>query len=51
MNIEYERMLKEVVMAKFKVLSWHLPGGIKKNRENSQLDKPVSRPKTEHETL
>jgi hypothetical protein len=28
-----ERIWKEAAMAKFKVLSWHLPGGTEENHE------------------
>jgi hypothetical protein len=31
---QLERMWKEAVMAQFKVLSWHLPGGIEENYKN-----------------
>jgi hypothetical protein len=34
-NNESKRMWKEAVMASFKVLSWHLPGGAEKKHENS----------------
>jgi hypothetical protein len=35
-NNELERMRKEVVMAEFKVLSRHLPGGTEENHEKLQ---------------
>jgi len=35
-NDELERMCKEAVVAKFEVLSRHLPGGTKGNHENPQ---------------
>jgi hypothetical protein len=38
MNNELERMLKEVVEAKFKVLSWYLSGGTKETHENLSQD-------------
>jgi hypothetical protein len=34
---EPERMWQEVVLAQFKVLSYHLPGGAEENNEKSQL--------------
>jgi hypothetical protein len=33
-NNELERMWKEVIMAQFEILSWHLHGGTERNREN-----------------
>jgi hypothetical protein len=36
MNDELERMWKEMVMALFKVLSWHLLGETEKNYEKPQ---------------
>jgi hypothetical protein len=35
-NNELERKWKEAVVAQFKVLSRHLPGGTKENHEKSQ---------------
>jgi hypothetical protein len=36
MNNKLERAWKEAVMAKFKVLSWHLPEGTEKNPQSRQ---------------
>jgi hypothetical protein len=33
MNSELERISKEMVMAKFKVLFWHLPGRTEENHK------------------
>jgi hypothetical protein len=35
---ELEKMWKEVVMAKFKVLSWHIPGGTEEIHKNLSQD-------------
>jgi hypothetical protein len=35
LNNELERMWKEAVISKFKVLSLHLPGGTKENHKTS----------------
>jgi hypothetical protein len=34
---ELERIWKEVVVAYFKVLSWHLPGGTEKNHKKTSV--------------
>jgi hypothetical protein len=49
-NNELERMWKEAVVAKFMVLSRHLPGGTKENHEKPQSGQPVSGPRIEHGT-
>jgi hypothetical protein len=36
-NNELERMQKEVVVNKFEVLSWHLPGGTEEKYDKSQV--------------
>jgi hypothetical protein len=36
MNVELERMWKEAVLALFKALSLHLPGGTEESHGNSQ---------------
>jgi hypothetical protein len=36
MNNELERMWKEVVVASFKVLAWHLHEGTEENHEKPQ---------------
>jgi hypothetical protein len=46
-NNELKRMWKEVVMAKFKVLSQHLPVGTEENHEKPQSGQPVSGPRFE----
>jgi hypothetical protein len=43
---ELERMWKEAVMVKFKVLYQHLPGGTEENQE-PQSAQPVSGPRFE----
>jgi hypothetical protein len=35
-NNELERMWEEAVMAQFKVISWHSPGGTDENHEKPQ---------------
>jgi hypothetical protein len=42
-NNELERMWKEVVIAEFKVLLWHLPGGAEQNPEKPQNDWSLGR--------
>jgi hypothetical protein len=34
---ELERIWKEAVMVQFKVLSWHLPGGIEETHEKKSV--------------
>jgi hypothetical protein len=40
-NNELQRMQKEVIVAYFKVLSRHLPGGTEENRRKHQSRQPV----------
>jgi hypothetical protein len=35
MNSELQRMWKEVIVARFEVISWHFPGGTEETREKS----------------
>jgi hypothetical protein len=42
MNDELEWIWQEVVPAYFKVLSWHLPGGTKKNVKDLSLQYTVN---------
>jgi hypothetical protein len=37
-NDELEKIWKEAVMTKFKVLSWYLPGGSEENHKNLSQD-------------
>jgi hypothetical protein len=46
-NDELEKIWKEAVMAYFKVLSWHSPGGTEENHDKPQSEQPDSGPRFE----
>jgi hypothetical protein len=47
MNVELEGMWKEMIMAYFKALFWHMCGGSEENHKKSQSGKLVFRPRYE----
>jgi hypothetical protein len=49
-NEKFERLWKEMVMAYFKVLFWHLPKGKEEKYENPQSGVLVSKPRLEPTT-
>jgi hypothetical protein len=50
MNNELERIWKEAVIACFKVLSMHLPGGTERKHKKPQSEELVSQPRYEEGT-